>query len=172
MAQARGGDVMRTSFLIAALLLAIARPATAQAPAGTPGPVALDNEYVLVSRNAAPCAKAEADRCEDRVIVAMGEVTLRTVGARGAGRAMMRGQIALFKAGESYEPPADGRYFEVAIKPDHPPVKSPPELIPPPKNLMRFQNARFFVYEERLDPGDTRPRHSHNQRIEIRLNNG
>jgi len=174
---------MRTVLILAAVLLTgAASPAVAQTPGGaarspapaaaTLGPIALDNGYVLVSRNAAPCAKADAGRCEDRVIVSMGEITLRTVGARGAGRAMMRGQVALFKAGESYEPPTGGPYFEVTIKPNHPAIKSPPELISPPKNFMRFQNARFFIYEERLDPGDTRPRHSHSQRVEIRLNNG
>src|SRR3979411_454334 len=108
---------MRALFLIAAALLGAAPlPAIAQAPGGAsgPGPIALENEYVLVSRNAAPCAKAEPGRCEDRVIAAMGEVALGPAGKRGAGRTMMRGQIALFKAGESYEPPTDGPYFEVA----------------------------------------------------------
>jgi hypothetical protein len=28
----------------------------------------------------------------------------------------------------------------------------------------------FFVFEERLEPGDTRPRHSHSQRVVIQLN--
>ena len=40
---------------------------------------------------------------------------------------MKRGEVAVFKAGESYEPPA-GAYFVVAVKPNHPPVKSPPEI--------------------------------------------
>ena len=60
----------------------------------------------------------------------------------------------------------------MAIKPGHPPVKAPPELISAPKNLLVFEGAKFFIYEERLDPGDTRARHSHSQRVEIRLNQG
>jgi len=147
------------------LSVSIAAPALAQA---VPAPTALENDYVLVSRNTAPCAAAVAGRCEDRVILAMGDIELRSA---GNSRAMKRGQVAVFKAGESYEPPA-GAYFEVAIKPNHPPVKSPPELIPPPKNMMVFEGAKFFIYEEKLEPGDTRPRHSHSQRVEIRLNNG
>jgi hypothetical protein len=87
-------------------------------------------------------------------------------------RKLARGGIAVFLAGQSYQPPASGHYFEVAIKPDHPPVKSPPEIIPPAKNAMLWQGARFFVYEERLAVGDTRARHSHSQRVEIRLNQG
>ena len=76
------------------------------------------------------------------------------------------------KTGQSYQPPAGGRYFEIAIKPSHPPIKSPPELIPPPKNLLVFEGQIFFIYEEKLAVGDTRPRHSHSQRVEIRLNQG
>jgi len=159
---------MMRGYLVGAvtLLAAFGGPAFGQGPATT---VVLENDYVRVSRDAAPCAPAAAGQCEDRVILAMGDVTLRS---GGASRAMKRGNVAMFKAGESYEPPSGGPYFEVAIKPNHPPVKSPPELIPPPKNLIVFEGARFFIYEERLDPGDTRPRHSHSQRVEIRLNNG
>jgi len=85
---------------------------------------------------------------------------------------MKYGDIAVFKAGQSYQPPAGGRYFEIAIKPAHPPIKSPSELIPPPKNLMVFEGRTFFIYEEKLEVGDTRTRHSHSQRVEIRLNQG
>ncbi len=142
-----------------------ASPALAQ----TAAKPALENDYVRVSKDAAPCATAAAGRCEDRVILAMGDVTLRS---DGASRQMTYGQIAVFKAGDSYEAPAGGAYFEVAVKPGHPPVKSPPELIPPPKNMMVFEGAKFFIYDEKLAVGDTRPRHSHSQRVEIRLNNG
>ena len=141
----------------------IAFPALAQAPA------ALENDYVRVSQDSAPCATASPGRCEDRVILAMGDLTLKS-GA--AARSMTYGQIAVFRAGDSYEPPAGGAYFEVAVKPGHPPVKSPPELIPPPKNLIVYEAPTFFIYEEKLAVGDTRPRHSHSQRVEIRLNNG
>jgi hypothetical protein len=35
---------------------------------------ALDNAYVTVSRDSAPCAKADPGRCEDRVILAMSDI--------------------------------------------------------------------------------------------------
>src|SRR5215831_7872322 len=129
--------------------------------------VALENEYVRVTQDAAPCASAAAPGCGDRVIVALGETELR-FGAKS--RKMNRGDIAVFKPGESYEPPAGGAFFEVAIKANHPPVESPREIIPPEKNAMRYEGERFFIFEERLAPGDTRPRHSHSQRIVMQLN--
>src|SRR5262249_55823873 len=115
------------------------------------------------------CAKAEPGRCEDRVILAMGDIEIVS-GVRKLK--LKRGKVAIFKAGDSYDSPRGGPYYEIAIKPDHPPVKSPPELIPPPKKLIVHQGAKFFIYEERLAVGDTRPRHSHSQRVEIRLSNG
>ena len=138
-------------------------------PALAQGPAALENDYVRVSQDSAPCATASPGRCEDRVILAMGDLTLKS-GA--AARSMTYGQIAVFRAGDSYEPPAGGAYFEVAVKPGHPPVKSPPELMAPPKNMIVYEAPTFFIYEEKLAVGDTRPRHSHSQRVEIRLNNG
>jgi hypothetical protein len=35
---------------------------------------------------------------------------------------------------------------------------------------MRYDGEHFFVFEERLAPGDTRARHSHSQRVVIQLN--
>src|SRR5882762_10246766 len=90
---------------------------------------ALENDYVRVMRDAAPCASANVAGCGDRVIVALGDTDLR-VGK--THRKMTRGDIAVFKPGESYEPPI-GSYFEVNIKPYHPPVQSPREIIPPEK---------------------------------------
>jgi len=129
--------------------------------------VALENEYVRVTQDAAPCASATAPGCGDRVIVALSEIELR-FGA--ANRKMTRGDIAVFKPGESYEPPTGGPFFEVAIKANHPPVESPSEIIPPEKNAMRYEGERFFIFEEKLNPGDTRPRHSHSQRVVVQLN--
>src|SRR5437879_10479640 len=128
---------------------------------------ALENDYVLVSRDDAPCAKASTPGCAERVIVAMGEVQLRFGKVL---RAMRRGEVAVFKAGESYQPPTGGAFFEVAIKPNHPPAKSPAEIIPPAKNTNLYDGERFFIYEARLAPGDTRERHSHRQRVENRIN--
>jgi hypothetical protein len=134
-----------------------------------PNPVALSNEYVLVSRDRAPFAQAATQGAGDRVLVAMGALTLK---AGATSKTLSRGQFAVFKPGESYEVTAGASFFEVAIKPDHPPVKSPAKIIPPSKNMLMYEGERFFIYEERLEPGDIRPRHSHSQRIEIRLNNG
>jgi hypothetical protein len=158
---------LRGTVVAAASLMAAGTPAWPQA--ATPGPVALDNPYVRVSRDVAPCAAAAAGTCEDRVILAMGDIRLLSAGTT---RQMKRGEVAIFKAGESYELPAGGAFFEVAIKPNHPPVRAPAEFIPAPMNLLVHQGQKFFIYEERLDPGDTRPRHSHAQRVEIRLNTG
>jgi quercetin dioxygenase-like cupin family protein len=129
--------------------------------------VALEHEYVRVTRDAAPCASATAPGCGDRVIVALGEFELRSGKSR---RKMTRGDIAVFKPGESYEAPKGGAFFEVAFKANHPPVESPREIIPPEKNAMRYEGERFFIFEERLDPGDTRQRHSHSQRVVLQLN--
>ena len=128
---------------------------------------ALENEYVRVTRDAAPCASAAVPGCGDRVIVALGEIELRS---GNLGRRMTRGDIAVFQPGESYQPPTGGAFFEVAIKANHPPVESPAELIPPEKNAMRYDGERFFIFEERLAAGDTRPRHSHSQRVVMQLN--
>ena len=127
--------------------------------------IALDNEYVRVTRNGAPCAAAGAT-CRDRVIVALGDVELS---AGTKQRKLVRGEIAVFGPGESYQPPV-GTYFEVAIKPEHPPLASPTEYIPPEKNAVRFENDRLFIFEERLAVGETRARHSHRPRVVIQLN--
>lgn len=128
---------------------------------------ALENDYVRVMRDAAPCASANVTGCGDRVIVALGDIELRS---RKSRQKMTRGDIAVFKSGESYEPPAGGPFFEVNIKPNHPPVQSPREMIPPEKNALRYDGKRFFVFEERLAVGETRARHSHSQRVVMQLN--
>lgn len=128
---------------------------------------ALDNDYVRVTRDSAPCAHANTPGCGDRVIVALGEIELRSGKKQ---RKMYRGDIAVFKPGESYEAPTDGSFSEVNIKPTHPPVQSPAQMIPPEKNAIRYDGDRFFVFEERLAVGDTRPRHSYSQRVVMQLN--
>ncbi len=128
---------------------------------------ALDNDYVLVTRDAAPCAQAGVPGCGDRVIVALGDVELRSDGTL---RTLARGDIAVFTSGQSYSAPTGGPYLEVAIKPDHPPAESPGEMIAPQKNAVRYDGETFFVFEERLAPGDTRARHSHSQRVIVQLN--
>lgn len=127
------------------------------------GATVLENDYVRVTRNGAPCAAAGTATCGDRVLVALGAIQLRA-------KKMARGDIAVFKSQESYAPPGGGDYLEVAFKPTHPPVKSPVELIAPDKNTILYDGERFFVFQENLAPGETRARHSHSQRVVIVLN--
>ena len=131
-------------------------------------PAALDNAYVRVTRNAAPCAAASAAGCAtDRIIVALGNVDVNSIaGTKHLGR----GDIAVFGPKESYVAPVAGAYFEVVLKTDRPAVQSPKEIIPPEKNSIVHDGARYFIFEERLQPGDTRARHSHSQRVVIQLN--
>lgn len=129
--------------------------------------VILENDYVRVTRDAAPCAHGAAPRCGDRVIVALGNIQL----AKGATVVnLRRGEIAVFAAGEAHGVPTGERYFEVAVKPNHPPAKGPAEQIPPDKNAVLHDSDRLFIFEERLAVGDTRERHSHRQRVVIQLN--
>lgn len=131
------------------------------------GEIVLDNDYVRVTRDAAPCALAHIPECADRVIVALGDIELAAEGTR---LTMARGDVAVFGSGQSYQPPSGRSFFEVSIKADHPPAQSPGELIPPEKNAIRHDGTDFFVFEEKLEPGDTRARHSHSQRVVIQLN--
>ena len=153
--------------LVVAVACAIAIHAHAQ-PGAKPA-TALENDYVLVSRNMAPCATATAGTCEDRVVLAMGDLTLVSAGKK---RDMKRAEIAVFGAGQSYEVAVGSPFFEVAIKPKHPQIRAPAERIAASAKLAVHQGKTFFIYEEILPVGQTRPRHSHAQRVEIRLNHG
>jgi hypothetical protein len=129
---------------------------------------ALDNDYVRVTRNGAVCASAQAAGCAtDRLIVALSDVDVNSIDGT---RKLVRGDIAVFGPSESYVAPVGGSYFEVILKADRPPVLSPKENIPPEKNAILHDGNRFFVFEERLAPGDTRARHTHSQRVVIQLN--
>jgi hypothetical protein len=97
----------------------------------------------------------------------MGPLELPTA---GKAKAMVRGDIVVFEAGQSYQAPSAGEYLEVNIKPNHPAVQSPPELIAPEKNSLLYDGREFFVFEEKLNPGETRARHSHSQRVVVVLN--
>jgi hypothetical protein len=130
------------------------------------GETVLDNEYVRVTRDAAPCATA-GPACANRIIVALGSMVISSDGTQ---RGLVRGDIAVFGPEQSYEPPDTGPYFEISIKSNHPPARLPGEIIAPEKNAMRHEGADFFVFEEKLEPGGTRARHSHSQRVVIQLN--
>jgi len=124
--------------------------------------VVLENDYVRVTQDAAPCATATAG-CGDRIIVALGPLKVGT-------RSMTRGDVVVLGPGEKHAEPTGGPYFEVALKPTHPPVQLPATVIPPTGNVTRYDGARFRIFEERLAVGENRPRHSHPQRVVIQLN--
>jgi hypothetical protein len=127
----------------------------------------LENEYVRVTRNAAPCAAASPSVCGERVLVALGPIQFEQY---GQPRRLERGGIAVFRWNESYAGPMTGSFVEVSIKQDRPRVQAPPVLIPPEKNELLYDGETFFVFEERLPPGETRARHSHSQRVVVVLN--
>jgi hypothetical protein len=124
--------------------------------------VVLENDYVRVVRGGAPCAAA-GPGCDERVIVALGNVQM-------GERRLSRGEIAVFEPGQKYAPPSGGDYAEVAFKRDRPAVQSPGERIAPEKNAVLYDGESLFIFEEKLEPGDTRSRHSHRQRVVVVLN--
>lgn len=152
---------------VAALACLAASHAHAQ-PGAQPA-IVLENDYVRVSRNMAACAIASEGVCEDRVILAMDDLTLTSESKK---RPMKRAETAVFGERQSYQVAVGSPFFEIAIKPKHPPLRAPAERIAAPANLPLYRGKTFFIYEEILPVGQTRPRHSHAQRVEIRLNNG
>jgi hypothetical protein len=126
------------------------------------GSAVIDNQFVRVFKNSAPCASAGAG-CGERVIVALGTIQL-------GGQKMDRGAIKVFKTGERYAAPTGGDFVEVAWKPNHPRPTPPPVAIEPEKNSIVYDGERYFVFNELLQPGDTRGRHSHSDRVVVRLN--
>ena len=138
---------------LAALLLLQAIPA---------GPL-LENDFLRVFKNSAPCAAAAAS-CGDRVVVALGSVEVN-------GQKMARGDVKVFKSGERYSPPKSGDFLEVVIKPAHPKVMPPsPGTPPPPGNKILYDGKDFTVFAEKMQPGEYAAPHSHNQRLAIFLN--
>jgi hypothetical protein len=123
----------------------------------------LENEFVRVSRNMAPCAAA-APSCGDRVLLALGSIEV-------SGQKMERGDVKVFKTGERYVPPKSGEYLEVVIKPGHPKTIAPGAGTPPaPDNKILYDGKEFTIFEEKMQPGELSSRHSHNQRLAIFLN--
>jgi len=123
----------------------------------------LENDFVRVFRNSAPCA-AGAASCGDRVVVALGSVEV-------SGQKMERGDVNVFKTGEKYARPKSGEYLEVVIKPGHPKVMAPSARTPPPPgNKVLYDGKEFTIFEEKMQPGEISSSHSHNQRVAIFLN--
>jgi hypothetical protein len=123
----------------------------------------VDNEFVRVFKNSAPCATGEA-ACGERVVLALGPVELN-------GQKLERGDVREFKPGERYAPPKTGDYLEVEIKPGHPkgivPAAGTP---PPPDNKILYAGKDFTVFEEKMAVGEMSSVHSHNLRLAIFLN--
>lgn len=119
----------------------------------------LDNDYAAVHRNAAPCAGG-GPGCGERVVVAFGDVK---VTAGGSTVKLDYAEVFVAGAGTAYE--VEGDFAEVNLKPDPPPVDGPAVAIPAGKNERLHDAEAYFVFEERLEPGDTRERHSHAQRV-------
>jgi hypothetical protein len=123
----------------------------------------LENDYVRVFKNSAPCAMA-APSCGERVVVALGSVEVD-------GQKLERGDIKVFKAGEHYSPPKTGDFLEVTIKPNHPKVIAPSAGTPPPPgNKILYDGKDFTVFSEKMQPGEYAAPHSHNLRLAIFLN--
>src|SRR5262245_4808759 len=99
--------------------------------------VVLDNDYVRVTRGAAPCASAGAS-CGERVLVALGPV--RVAGPRA--RSLERGQIAVYGRGEGHGL-VSGEFLEVAWKVTRPPVQAPLVRIAPEKNELLHDGESF-----------------------------
>ena len=126
----------------------------------------IDNSYVRVTRGEAPCAAASTG-CGSKVVVALDSLEI-DVGS--ALHRLERGDVVVFGLEDSYTVARGSEFFEVAIRPDHPPALAPTETIAAEKNTLRYDGEDFFVFEEKLEPGDTRARHSHSQRVVIQLN--
>jgi hypothetical protein len=128
-----------------------------------PSAPVVENDFVRVFKNSAPCASAAAS-CGERVVVALGSVEVN-------GQKMERGDVKGFEPGESYSAPKGGDFLEVAIKPTHPKVMPPSAGTPPPPgNKVLFDGKDITVFEEKLRPGEYSSSHSHNVRLAIFLN--
>ena len=128
--------------------------------------IALDNAYMKVLRDGAACTLANTPNFGTRIIVALDKIKFKS--NRGTIK-IKRGEIAVFLENEFYDLPK-GSYFEIALKKVHPPLTKPKEWFEPMKNTIVYENDEFRVFEERLNPDDERPLHSHAQRVVVRLN--
>ena len=125
-------------------------------------PLVLENEFMKVYQNTAPCAAA-GPSCGDRIVVALGAIEL-------GGQKLSRGEFKVFKAGAKYAAPTGGEYVEVTMKPDRPRGKSPKEYLPSQQNRVAYDGERFFVVLEDFPAGELHRRHSHFPRLLIPLN--
>lgn len=146
------------SLLLSGALAALSLPAGADDDT-----LVLDNDYAAVHRNAAPCAAA-GPGCGERIVVAFGDVGV--VPADSSPVALTYAEVFVAPAGTTYEVRGE-EFAEVNLKPNPPPVEGPAVAIPAGKNERLHDGPDYFVFEERLEPGDTRQRHSHAQRVVV-----
>jgi hypothetical protein len=128
--------------------------------------VALENAFVKVMRKSTVGFSVNDTLFGTRVIVALTDTKI--VG-RKIKQTLTRGEVAVFQKNDKYNISV-GDYFEVGFKLNHPAPKGPDEWIEPLKNIIVYEDAEFRIFEERLEPGDTRELHSHAQRVVVRLN--
>jgi hypothetical protein len=128
--------------------------------------LSLDNEYFSVIKDSAACTSLKTEGFGSRVIVALENTTIK--GSKKTIR-LKRGELAVFLETQSYQLPI-GSYFEITFKKNHPPLTKPEDCLEPLKNTMVYEDAEFPVFEERLQLGDVRELHSHEQCLVVRLN--
>ena len=122
-----------------------------------------ENEYFRFKQNFIAEQKTELGT---RVIVALSNVKIKS--SQGNSK-IERGQVYVIKSNETCKV-TGGEYFEVIVKKNHPALHTPEKWMEPIKNKVLYEDEQFRVFEERLDAGDTRPLHSHAQRVVVRLN--
>ncbi len=128
--------------------------------------IAINNPYFKVVRDGALFSSSNTPNIGTRIIAALDIIKFKS--SRGIIN-IKRGEIAVFNENEFYEVPK-GSYFEIALKKNHPELEKLSEWLEPTKNKMVYEDNEFRVFEERLNPGDTRELHSHAQRVVVRLN--
>lgn len=128
--------------------------------------ISIDNPYFKVVRDGALFSSANTPTIGTRIIAALENIKFKS--SRGKIN-IKRGEIAVFTENEFYDIPK-GSYFEIALKKNHPQLAKPSEWVEPTKNNIIYEDNEFRIFEERLNPGDTRELHSHAQRVVVRLN--
>src|SRR5688572_24033807 len=129
----------------------------------------VENSYFKATKDDILCGSTSTPGCKDRVILALGDVTVK---GGGKTQKLRRGMFAVFGAGQTYERPTGDHFWEITIKADHPPVPAPLEVVVPKGSDAIYEGEDFWIYNERLEPMELRPRHSHTYRAVVQLNSG
>ena len=121
-----------------------------------------ENAYFKILKNGLSDANVDGAR----VIVALSNVKIKS--DKGNPK-IARGAIEVYKKGETFKIKA-GEYFEVLVKNNHPALKKAKKWLEPDKKTLLFENTEFRVFEEHLEPDETREKHSHAERVIVGLN--